>query len=195
MYSGRFLAGLRAMMADSREEVATLVRALVATPPEQVTDNHFGAMRYQYAVFSELFVDGRFGEVVAEFARTGAELYRAAHGEPPATFHEQLDVIVELQLKSFIPLHEPVPEDVVVETRYDLFRWKDSNFARPLGEFAADRPMVFNLHINEYEHCVRLWEEARRGEDVRRIYLRSFASTNANRRRHLAYCDETAAVG
>jgi radical SAM superfamily enzyme YgiQ (UPF0313 family) len=189
-FANRFLAGQRAMMADSREEVADLIRQLVASRPEQVSDNQFGAMRYQYAVFSDLFTEGRFGDVVDEFAHTGLQLYRTVHGEPSESFLEQLRVISELQIQSFIPLHEPVPEEVVLESRFDLVEWKKSNFKRQLGDFALNAAVAFNLRIEGYEYCQRLWN-SRHEEDIRRIYLRSFANTNANRRRHLDYCPKT----
>jgi radical SAM superfamily enzyme YgiQ (UPF0313 family) len=187
-YAGRFLAGHRAMMRDTREEVAELIRELAERQPEQVTDNQFGAMRYQYAVFSDLFTEGRFPAVVREFAQAGLRLHRELSGQAPSdSLSEQLDVITELQIHSFIPLHEPVPEDVSLESRYDLVEWRKCNFRRPLADFALAEHVTFTLHIEGYAYHERLWR-SREQEDIRRIYLRSFASTNANRRRHLEYC-------
>lgn len=189
-FADRFLTGHRSMMADTREEVAELTRELVRRRPEQVTDNQFGAMRYQYAVFSDLFTEGRFGDVVDEFAAAGLRLHRDLHSEPSESFLEQLRVITQLQIQSFIPLHEPVAEVVVLESRFDLVEWKNANFKRPLGEFALDAPTPFNLRIEGYDYCQRLWD-SRHEEDIRRMYLRSFANTNANRRRHLERCPQT----
>ncbi|NBE83251.1 B12-binding domain-containing radical SAM protein [Micromonospora rubida] len=189
-FAGRFLTGHRAMMRDTREEVAELIRELAETQPEQVTDNQFGAMRYQYAVFSDLFTEGRFAEVVHEFAQSGLRLHRELTGETPSdSFLEQLDVITQLQIQSFIPLHEPVPETVALKSGYDLVGWKNSNFRQPLADFALAEPATFSLRIEGYQHHERLWD-ARDRDDIRRIYLRSFASTNANRRRHLELCEE-----
>ncbi|MFI1277888.1 B12-binding domain-containing radical SAM protein [Micromonospora sp. NPDC020751] len=190
-FASRFLTGHRAMMRDTREEVAELIRELAESQPEQVTDNQFGAMRYQYAVFSDLFTEGRFAEVVHEFAQSGLRLHRELTGETPSdSFREQLDVITQLQIQSFIPLHEPVPETVVLESGYDLVGWKNSNFRQPLADFALAAPARFSLRIEGYQHHERLWD-ARGNDDIRRIYLRSFASTNANRRRHLELCEES----
>ncbi|WP_229402103.1 B12-binding domain-containing radical SAM protein [Micromonospora okii] len=189
-FAGRFLNGHRAMMRDTREEVAELIRELAERQPEQVTDNQFGAMRYQYAVFSDLFTEGRFAEVVHEFAQSGLRLHSELTGEAPSeSFLEQLDVITQLQIQSFIPLHEPVPETVHLTSRYDLVGWKNANFRQPLADFALAAPVTFSLRIEGYQHHERLWD-ARGRDDIRRVYLRSFASTNANRRRHLELHEE-----
>ena len=184
-YAGRFVAGHRAMMADTREEVEELIRRLAERRPEQVTDNQFGAMRFQYAVFADLFTEGRFPGVIAEFADAGLRLYREIHGEPPESFHEQLRVICRLQELSFIPLHERVPEDVVLESRFDLVEWKRSNFRVRLDELTLPGPRAFKLHIGGFGYYQGLWDDD--GGDIRRLYLRSFATSNSNRRRHLDY--------
>jgi radical SAM superfamily enzyme YgiQ (UPF0313 family) len=188
-FANRFLEGHRAMMAETREEVGEMVRRLAEHRPEQVTDNQFGAMRYQYAVFTDIFTEGRFTDVIHEFASSGLRLYRGMLGEDPSeSFREQLAVISRIAALSFIPLHEQVAEDVTVESRFDLVQWKRSNFKRRLSDFTLAGPVRFKLHIEGYDYYQQLWDI--RGENIRRTYLRSFAITNANRRRHLDYWNE-----
>ncbi|MFF2393291.1 B12-binding domain-containing radical SAM protein [Nocardia sp. NPDC058114] len=187
-FAARFVDGHRAMMGNSRDEVADLIREAVKHRPEQVVDNQFGAMRFQYAVFSDLFTEGRFKDVVREFADAGLRAFQKADAAlAEESFSEQLDVIVQLTELSFIPLHERVQEQVTVESRFDVVRWKESNFKQNLTEFELDQPTTFVLYIQGYEYYKKLWDEPQ--EDIRRTYLRSFASTNSNRRRHLIYED------
>jgi radical SAM superfamily enzyme YgiQ (UPF0313 family) len=187
-YASRYLRGLHAMMCDSPEDVVSLIRQTATMDPERITDNQFGPGRFQHAVFSDLFTEGRFEEVVREFVQAGLRIADETLGDDrPSSFREQLNVLANITVLSFIPLHYQVPEDVEIESRFDLVRWMQSNFKQPLSDFELNRAARFRLYIRGYEYYERIW--ANPEKNLRRIYLRNFASStgNGNRRRHLDY--------
>lgn len=176
-----FEAGMREFLHDSPEEVVEYVRHKMAAGEPLM-----GIYVLEDNLIIDLFETGKFEACVDEAIRTGLDILKERNdGEVPANFAEEMAVVRQIVLASFIPADQPVDETLMIESSFDIMAWIAENYSVRLSEVSLDDPRMFALKIRGIDAYKAIWSREETANDK---YQRAFATiTSANRRRAITH--------
>lgn len=176
----KFETGMKEFLHDTPEEVVEYVRRKMAANEELM-----GIYVLEDKLIISLFENGQFSACVDEAIATGTEILKQLNGgDVPPGFAEELAVVRQIVLDSFIPAHTPVDETITLESPFDIMAWIAGNYSEPLSALRLPGPGRFNLKIRGIDAYRAMWE---RDESMNDKYQRAFAViTSANRRRAIS---------
>lgn len=176
-----FEAGMKEFLHDSPEEVVEYVRRKMAADEPLM-----GIYVLEDNLIIDLFKTGKFEACVDEAIRTGLDILKErVGGEVPADFAEELAVVRQIVLNSFIPADQVVDETLMIDSPFDIMAWIAKNYSSRLTDLRLDKPRKFALKIRGIDAYKALWK---RDESVKDKYQRAFAViTSANRRRAISH--------
>ncbi len=176
-----FEAGMKEFLHDSPEEVVEYVRRKMAADEPLM-----GIYVLEDNLIIDLFETGKFEACVDEAIRTGLDILKERNnGEVPADFAEELAVVRQIVLTSFIPADQPVDETLMIESSFDIMAWIAENYSVRLSDVSLDKPRMFALKIRGIDAYKAVWKREETANDK---YQRAFATiTSANRRRAITH--------
>jgi len=179
-YGSRYADGIEAMMFDTEEEVVDWVRKQIKEDPSTMFD--IAELKNQLA--TDLLISERYEVAISELVAMATRLLTEKHGTLPDAIAEEIGVIQDLVLYSFIPFSGRVPKELVLGSPFDILAWAQENYARPLSDYRRPAPVGTALRIPNYAIYETVWTSDETPRDRYSKYTKSINS--ANRRRILA---------
>lgn len=174
----KFQSALKRLLRETPEQAVEAVRG-TARDPESIA----GMSALSDNLIIELLMHDKLGQAFDEVAAVGRTLLEKRCGGLPDGFEEQIDVLRVLITEAFIPLHRRVPEEIVIETPFDMLKWAASNYDRPPSAYRADKPFQVGLRIRNIRNYDDLWRNDKETDSDK--YRKNFAAINSSNRRRI----------
>lgn len=186
-YGRRYADGVKDMMFDTNEEVENWVREKIAKDPSTM----FGIAELKNQLATDLLINARFEAAVDELIAKAEEIITEAGSPIGADFAEEIRVVRDLVLYSFIPFSARVPEELMILEPFDIQAWAADNYANPPSAYRRDDPVPTALRIPNYAIYETVWNSE---ENLRIRYGKYTKSINSANRRRVLVVPSPAAV-
>lgn len=177
-YARRFSDMMRRMLFETPEEAVAFVRARMAGNRGEME----GIYRLEDRLMIELLMSGDLPVVVEEVAAAGKELFVSQWGPLTGELDEQLELVKQIVVLCHIPLDQPSPVQLTVETPYDLGAWARERYVQPLDAYKRSESVRNGLRIRNPENYRALWSNA---DTLFERYKRHFLTINSSNRRRI----------
>jgi len=183
----KFEVGMREFMHPTPEAVMEYISERMSKGHGSLT----GIYRYEDRLMMDLLMNGRLDEVICELSAMGRALYYQKNDRPDISFESGLKAICEVVSKAFIPLDQPGPKEISIESRFDVVSWVRSKYARRLDEYRLEGPVPVMLKIREMDPYFEIWES---DMTLLERFQRHFATLNSSNRRRFITTPSTDGV-
>lgn len=168
--------GIRDYLQDTPEEVVNYVRKKIASKEELL-----GFYDLRRKLMIEMLMADKFADVIEEFCEAGIRVLVEQNNKLPDGFNDELSVIKDIVFNSFIPMHREVPDEVTVESGFDVHAWIAENYSKRLFEYKLELSVNLTLKIRGDKLYKEIWQMKESNLTKYRKAFRVF--TSANRRR------------
>jgi hypothetical protein len=127
-------------------------------------------------------------QFIADSARAARAIFgkRADKGDS-TQFEPILDFLSDLAGNIIISPMEPLDEEIVRHSNYDLVAWARDAYKRPLHEYYSKKPLAFSLRVRNIKEHRDLLDMAKKMEKIDQYVLYFSTTVSSNMRRFIAY--------
>lgn len=185
----QFEAGMRRMLHSTPQLAEEFVSKTMKSNPGALE----GIYRIEDNLILEIMMNDRFGDVIREVGDIGLALYEERFGTVPESFLEELALICNIVSLCAIPPTHEVPQEVVIQSKFDVPAWIAMNYDAPLSDYLLAEPGPVGLRIRGMDVYQSLWDMS--DETDLNKYKKAFATVNsANRRRQIVAPSDAASA-
>ena len=148
-----FESGIRERFHRSPGAVRHYVRECMSDDPESLS----GFYTLKNRLIIEILVNGRLDDVIQELAAVGRQLYHQENRRPDRTFDDGLESVCDVLSKAFIPLDQPSPREIKVDSIFDLNEWDKAKHTHQLEKYRMKTPKSFVMKIREMQPYHNIW--------------------------------------
>lgn len=180
-----YVANTRGKYFGTFEELRSAIDACIEG---QGNIDDFSRNRQMIGTLARVLCGSGKVQFIADLARAArAIVARKGREEDNAPFHHILDILTEIAADIIISPMEPVEQEIVRKSNYDLVAWARDAYKRPLDEYYSQRPLAFSLQVRNIKEHRDLFDMAKGMERIDQYVLYFSTTVSSNMRRFIAY--------